>query len=89
MQSDSDYVVCKCSAGSGWLYSSWGPAIDQHAYNRQLKVRYQIGDKIPQKRQYIGTYPDREQAEKACQQDSDQKNRIKDHINREIQAGAV
>lgn len=65
-ESDSGYRICACSRGQGWRYSAFAPPIGREALEEQLKVRYRIGEAVPQERAVIGCADDPEAARAMC-----------------------
>lgn len=67
MQSEHDYIICKCKAGGGWLYVCYGPAMAEADYRASFRVHYRQGEPLPARRRYLATMPDADSAKTACE----------------------
>lgn len=64
-QSDCGYQICwSINPHGGHRFTAWAPTVERG----ELKVRYGLGESIPQSRPVIGVYDQSEQAKAACEQ---------------------
>ena len=55
--SDAGYVVCWDRNGDGELiFTAFGPSIGQAELRRQMKVRYERGERVPLERELLGCF---------------------------------
>jgi hypothetical protein len=65
-QRDDGYRVAAFRVGGGLRYGAFAPAINYEVFKDRMKVRYALGQSVPQQREPLGSFDDAESAREAC-----------------------
>lgn len=67
-ESDQGYMVRKVKTVQGVRFFAYEPEITREQLKRRMKVRYEIGEKVPALRRLIDAFDTPEAAKQACEE---------------------
>lgn len=69
-ESCKGYSICWARNGDGWRYSAYAPNVyeSRSEYEQELRERYEIGERIPQRHSLIGVFDLSDEAKAACEE---------------------
>lgn len=61
------YRIAAFHLSGGWIYGLFAPPLAEKEFGKKLKVRYEMGEHVPQRRALLGNFTDPARARDAAE----------------------